>query len=108
MGLRDRVVLVSIRRNYLLPACRTAGSTLLHHANPSHSRSVGYRILATVAEKEGVDAWDLETPLYDVIDPDAMEALFRDGRGTVTFEYLDYVVTVDHEHAVEVAPREAK
>lgn len=65
---------------------------------------VSSRILAAVAEKEGVDEVELETPMYEVIDPDALESLFRDTRGTVIFEYLEYEVKVDHDHTVEVFP----
>lgn len=72
-----------------------------HLGSPS-KRSVTQQIITAVAEKEGVNETDLETSLYDVIDPDALNTLFRGESGKVTFEYLDYVVTVDHENTVEV------
>ena len=59
-------------------------------------------VLTAIAEREGVDELELREPLYETIDPDALDALFRDGRGRVTFEYLGYLVTVDQDGEVEV------
>ncbi len=53
-------------------------------------------VLAAVADREGVDLTELKTPLNDVVDADALDALFRDGTGQVTFDYGGYTVTVDH------------
>jgi len=67
-------------------------------------RSICEAILSRVAEREGVDELDLDPPLFDVIDPDALESLFRGTRGMVRFEYHGYDVTVDHQGRVDVAP----
>ena len=51
-------------------------------------------VVATVADRTGADPIDLP-PLYDAIDPDALDAIFRDGRpGRVSFEYAGYEMTV--------------
>lgn len=51
-------------------------------------------VVWAVAEAEGVDPTDLPS-LHDVVDPDALDALFRgQTRATVTFEYHGYTVTV--------------
>lgn len=51
-------------------------------------------VLAAVADCADVDPTRLP-PLYDTIDPDALDAIFRGGRpGRVTFEYAGYEVTV--------------
>jgi hypothetical protein len=51
-------------------------------------------VLETVADRAGVDATELPS-LYDAIDPDALDALFRDGRpGRVSFVYAGHEVTV--------------
>lgn len=76
------------------------------HPDSPSKEPVTQQVITAVAEKEGVDEADLETPLYDVIDPDALDTLFRGGSGTVRFEYLEYVVTVDSDNTVEVAPAE--
>lgn len=54
-------------------------------------------VVEAVASAEGVDPLDLEVPLYDAVDPDALDALFRSGAtvdGRVEFEYHGYEVTV--------------
>ncbi|WP_458188208.1 HalOD1 output domain-containing protein [Haladaptatus sp. NG-WS-4] len=57
------------------------------------------------------DAGALE-PLYDWINPDALDALFRTtgkrtpGTGTVTFAYCGYEVTVEKTATVSVTVRE--
>lgn len=46
------------------------------------------------------DDGDLETrpPLYEAIDPEALNNLFRDrNTGEVTFTYLDYEITVNSD-----------
>lgn len=51
-------------------------------------------VVATVADRADADPTDLP-PLYGAIDPDALDAIFRDGRpGRVSFGYAGYEVTV--------------
>lgn len=57
-------------------------------------------VVSAVAEREGVDPTRLPTPLNDVVDTDALEAIFRADTGRVTFEYMGYLVTVDHTGTV--------
>ena len=59
-------------------------------------------VVSLVANRENVDVQEM-TPLYDAIDPDALDSLFRDGAGNVKFEYEGYLVTVDHENGVDVS-----
>jgi hypothetical protein len=61
-------------------------------------------VASALADQENVHASELSPPLYDVIDPEALAELFRDTRGRVTFEYGEYIVTVDDEYAVEIRP----
>ena len=65
---------------------------------------VSMAVIEAVAEAEGVDPVDLREPLFDVIDPDALEILFRDGTGYVVFEYHGYEVAVDSDRNVDVTP----
>lgn len=60
----------------------------------SNTQSVTEKVITAVAEREGVDEQDLRQPLYDVVDPDALDNIFRNGAGRVTFEYLGYDVVV--------------
>jgi hypothetical protein len=51
-------------------------------------------VVAAVADRAGVDRTDLP-PLFEAVDPDALDALFADRRpGRVAFEYAGYEVTV--------------
>lgn len=74
-------------------------------SGPGGVESVCERIVFTVADREGVDPREIETPLYDAISPDALESLFRESPGRVTFTYMGYLVTVTHEHEVTVIDR---
>lgn len=68
--------------------------------------SLSYEVIRAIADAEGVDARELETPLASVIDPDALDSIFRGGEGTFTFRYLDHTVSVDHDGTVDVVPVE--
>lgn len=65
-------------------------------------------VLSAVAEAKGVDPEELDEPLGDVVDPDALRALFapkHDGtqrEGSVTFTYCGYDVTVEAPARVRV------
>lgn len=65
------------------------------------SGSLTLAIVGEVADREGVDPLDLE-PIHEVVDPDALEALFSDSiDGTaredvaVEFDYCGHRVRVD-------------
>lgn len=74
------------------------------NGSPADSSSVVDEITASVASLEDVAPHELR-PLYEVIDPEALESLFRQTRGQLTFEYLDYEVTVYHDYSVKITPR---
>jgi hypothetical protein len=69
--------------------------------NPSPTE----QIVLKIAEQKGVEPTELP-PLYDTIDAEALDALLTaDSVGHLTFEYLDYEVTVtmpDHITVSEV------
>ena len=61
------------------------------------------RVLEAVAQREGNDPVEFDRRLFDVVDPDALDALVGSGfPGTVTFEYLGYRVTVHGTGRVDV------
>lgn len=69
------------------------------------------RVVAAVAEREGVNPTDLHQPLDSVVDPEALNDIFADrldGKrrpgGRVVFEYYGYTVTVEDEGEVTVEP----
>lgn len=70
------------------------------------STPLSMAVIDAVARREGIDPVDLETPMYDVIDLDALDALTSgDTGGTsieVSFTYAGYEVTVDDERDIQV------
>ncbi|WP_121744767.1 HalOD1 output domain-containing protein [Natronorubrum halophilum] len=74
---------------------------------PSHS------IVTQIATAERIAPIDLETPLHDVIDPDALDRLIASSdHGSsvdtvvVEFTYYGYTVQVNGAGAVEIRPAE--
>ena len=61
-------------------------------------------VIELVATKEETDPMNLEPPLNDVIDPDALDALCagESMNGFVVFSYCGYTVTVDAGGTVSV------
>jgi hypothetical protein len=66
-----------------------------------------------VATKEDVAPEELSPPLYDVVDPQALDRLFdstarvqRGGPGRVAFRYLGYTIRVRADGDVEVVDPE--
>ena len=75
-------------------------------------RSLTNQILTAIAESTDQSVENLG-PLYDAIDPEALDALFApraDGSprpvGKVSFQYAGYWVTVSSEGAVELDSEE--
>jgi len=62
-------------------------------------------VVSAIAENEGVDPMDLDPPLFDAIDPDALDNLFnvKTADGRVTFSYDGSDVTVTSEGDVRVS-----
>lgn len=58
---------------------------------------MSHRVVTAVADREGVDPVELTTPLYEAVDPDALDSLFRYGQATpvsCTFSYCGYHVEI--------------
>lgn len=72
--------------------------------------SIIERVLQTVAAYENVPTTELP-PLFEVVDPDALAALFASPpgsptrtRGMVTFPYSGYLLTVSADGSVDAEP----
>ncbi|ELY56279.1 hypothetical protein C491_15067 [Natronococcus amylolyticus DSM 10524] len=63
-------------------------------------------VIAAVAEAEGVSEIDLEPPLFEAVNPDALNNLFHNATRRVQFDYLGYTVTVDQDGTVDLAGEE--
>ena len=60
-------------------------------------------VIEAVSDAEATDPANLDYPLYDVIDPSALNALFHGSNGdsgTVEFPYHGYLVTVTSDGEV--------
>ena len=73
--------------------------------------SISTTVIEAVSEAADVDPIDIGTPLYDCIDPDALDALFgnrHDGTprsgGRVVFELLDSSGSSVASHQENIAP----
>lgn len=70
--------------------------------------SLSQSVVKAVAEAKGSDPLDLKPPLYEAIDPDALENIFvttpTNGRmkGQVTFFYSGYEVTIYGDRYISV------
>lgn len=65
-------------------------------------------VVEAVARAEDVDPLDLDVPLYEAVDPDALDALFQSGEtgveGHVRFRYYGYEVAVGAGGHVSLDP----
>ena len=63
-------------------------------------------MLAAVADRQGTEEAALATPLFEAVDPEALDRLCRDGAGEATFQYQGFDVTVSHTGTVDLTPVE--
>lgn len=71
--------------------------------------STSKQVIEAIADRNNVDPLDLETPLCNAIDPDALNSLFEpafgDGlrSGKVQFEHSGYRVTVISDSETDIS-----
>ncbi|MFH5799097.1 HalOD1 output domain-containing protein [Haladaptatus sp. CMAA 1911] len=66
----------------------------------SDAESVTAAVVTAVTEANGTKP---ATPLYDAIDPEGLEAIYRHGSPEVSFEYIGYRVTIRSDRTVSVS-----
>lgn len=65
--------------------------------------TLSVRIVEAIAATTGTDIFDLNPPLYDAINPEALDRLMRpDADCRVTFEYDGHTVEVRNDGTVSV------
>lgn len=74
-------------------------------------RPVSRTVVETVAEASGVAPMEIDQPLYEAVDPDALDRLFEPADeavvgGQVIFSYAGYEVTVTARGDVCVCPQD--
>ena len=105
--LSVEIELLCRRLSYKLPMSKTTTNTLSESSRVSNELP-SETVIRKVAAAEGVDELDLQ-PLYDVCDPDALNAIFRStgqrvvpDRSTVQFRYHGYTVRVNADGQVRL------
>lgn len=70
----------------------------------SRSEDLVLKVVEAIAEHRGVDTDDLDRPVGEVVDPEALARLFSapDGEGYVAFRYGDCGVVVHANGEVDV------
>ena len=76
----------------------------IHRRDPSPRRTTSEAVLSAIAEREGVEEWELQPPLYDAVDPDALDKVTEKSGVEVVFEYTGYTVIVDSNSKITLTP----
>lgn len=99
------------RRGVFTPS---AGTRRVHtEYEVTDGQQVSTRVVEAVADRAGVDPLELRPPLYDVVDPEAIDALFEPTgsgsprRGRLEFTYHGYRITLTAGDRRSVAVAEA-
>lgn len=92
---------------------RLRNENTMYQSDPDQPLSEA--VLDAIASESGLDVLELADefgPLYDSIDPTALDSLFQSTAttersvGSVTFEYATYRVTVDQTGCVELSEQQ--
>ena len=67
---------------------------------PTDTTSITRTVVTAVTEANGTKP---TTPLYEAIDPDALEDLYQNASPTVHFDYVGYHVTIHPDQTVTVS-----
>lgn len=80
---------------------KTASSIALQDTT---ANEISQQVIEAVATKEGEHPVELEQPLYDAVDPDALDVLFSGPKQpeTVRFTYLGYEVLIRGDGTIDV------
>lgn len=71
--------------------------------------SLSESVIEAVADREGVDPMDLTAPLYDAVDPEALDAMVQDDAKynesslRIEFQYYGYTISVSADGSVQVS-----
>lgn len=96
-------------QNYYPRITITDVDTVMEDESTSERADLTTRVVQRVAKKEGLNATDLSKPLDEVVDPDALEALFSESpdgyqraAGTIQFTYQGYTIVIDSDQQVSI------
>jgi hypothetical protein len=74
--------------------------TIVRRQSPGQALS--YTVVVAVSEYKGVDEFELDPPLYQGLDPDSLDILFRGAVGSLQFDHWGCTITVDHNRVVTI------
>jgi len=76
-------------------------STALSGETP---RTVAEKVIDAISDAEGEAPAKLTPPLYDAIDPEALDAVTEsmDPEGTIAFEYCGHEVRIDGDGEISI------
>ncbi|GAA0666882.1 HalOD1 output domain-containing protein [Natronoarchaeum mannanilyticum] len=68
------------------------------------ARTVAEKVVDAISDAEGEAATELTPPLYDAIDPEALDAVTEsmNSEGTIAFEYCGHEVRVDGDGEISI------
>jgi hypothetical protein len=73
----------------------------------STGQNISETVVTAVAEYKRTDEVDLNPPLYEAVDPEALDTLFRESRGNVRLDLWNCTVDIGHDGVVTVSSGEA-
>lgn len=76
----------------------------MRHTTPCRTTdTISLRVVEAIADADGTDPVDMEPPLFEAINPEALDRLFRSGTDcAVRFQYEDHTVEVHSDGTVTV------
>lgn len=65
---------------------------------------ISEKVIQAVADREGVDPTELHPPLYNAVNPEALDSLFENENtnGRLQFHWLDYRIVVFSSRSVRI------
>jgi len=85
----------------------SSGKVVTRHAETGEDEPVSRVVVKAVAEARGISPVDIRQPLYEAVDPDALDRIFTgatdqfDGQLSFTFNGCEITVTADQSVLVE-------
>lgn len=67
----------------------------------SHPKPITHAVITAVAAAAECDRTAVQPPLYEVVDPDALNALYQHVTPHVTFDYAGYRVEIQPDQTVD-------
>lgn len=67
---------------------------------------ISFRVIEAVAEVKGEDSMEMRPPLFEAINPEALDAVFQSGSISISFEWDGYTIEIDGSGSIAVQETE--